>query len=140
MTEGILLKATTTIICGENDKLRQVIVNCLLNAADAIISKLGKADHRTIQIATSNQRDPLLQTNESSLVITITDNGCGIPQDLIDSAFDPFFTTKEPGAGTGLGLSVSQALIESMGGRILHGNIEKEGTTIQILVPFVGEE
>ena len=54
--------------------------------------------------------------------------------------FDPFFTTKEPGAGTGLGLSVSLALIESMGGRMEIQSKEGEGTTVLVLLPFAAED
>jgi signal transduction histidine kinase len=70
------------------------------------------------------------------LQIAIQDNGEGIPQGLLDTVFDPFFTTKEPGAGTGLGLSVSLALIESMGGTIRLQSVAGKGTTVQLLLPL----
>jgi signal transduction histidine kinase len=70
-------------------------------------------------------------------IITIKDNGPGIPQQVIDKIFQPFFTTKPTGEGTGLGLSLSFDIVKAHGGEIKV--ISKEGIFTELLVslPFI---
>ncbi len=82
----------------------QVMINLLNNAADA-------SRENGIITITANIRGGLL-------AITVTDNGGGIPKELMGKIFDPFFTTKEPGKGTGLGLSISYRIVQKLGGRL----------------------
>lgn len=119
-----------------SEQLRQVILNCVLNAADSIKNS-GKQFEGSISIGTAKRA----QTEDGHcwLRIIIDDNGGGIPEHLLDAVFDPFFTTKEPGAGTGLGLSVSLTLIESMGGRMELRSKNGEGATVQITLPCARE-
>jgi len=117
----------------DHEQLRQVILNCVLNAADAVKSARRQGDG-AICIATALSAAP--GHGCPMLRITIADNGIGIPDELLDTVFDPFFTTKEPGAGTGLGLSVSLALIESMGGRMEMRSRAGEGATVVISIPL----
>jgi signal transduction histidine kinase len=67
--------------------------------------------------------------------IRITDNGPGIPADLLDQVFEPFVTTKEPGAGTGLGLAVSARLVETMGGAVRAESADGEGAAFTVTLP-----
>jgi signal transduction histidine kinase/ligand-binding sensor domain-containing protein len=85
-------------------QLNQVFLNLLNNAFDAI------EGNGEIEITTKNQKN--------SLLISIKDNGKGVPNEIIDKIFDPFFTTKKIGHGTGLGLYISHGIIESHGGKI----------------------
>jgi signal transduction histidine kinase len=112
-----------------------VILNCLINAADAIKACKAKGEG-SIALATALVAPSQPENQTTMLQIAIQDNGEGIPQGLLDTVFDPFFTTKEPGAGTGLGLSVSLALIESMGGTIHLESVAGKGTTVQLLLPL----
>ncbi|RLB82867.1 MAG: PAS domain-containing sensor histidine kinase [Deltaproteobacteria bacterium] len=91
---------------GDKEKLKQVFVNLLNNAHDAI------GTDGTITITTSFDK------KNSELVISMADTGRGIPPEKIDKIFDPFFTTKAVGKGTGLGLSVTFGIIQEHGGRI----------------------
>ena len=91
---------------GDKEKLKQVFVNLLNNAYDAI------GTDGTISITTSFDQE------NNELVISVADTGRGIPPENIDRIFDPFFTTKPVGKGTGLGLSVTFGIIEEHGGRI----------------------
>jgi two-component system NtrC family sensor kinase len=72
--------------------------------------------------------------------VSVTDDGCGIPADILSKIFDPFFTTKEEGQGTGLGLSVSYGIVQKMGGAI---SVESEvgvGTTFHLTLPGLEPE
>jgi two-component system, NtrC family, sensor kinase len=71
----------------------------------------------------------------SELSVEITDNGPGIPKEMVDKIFDPFFTTKEVGKGTGLGLSIVFSILEKLGGRIMVASEEGKGTTFTIYLP-----
>jgi signal transduction histidine kinase len=113
------------------DQLMQVIVNCLINAADAIHAA-GKGAGG-IEVVTE-----MLNNGEGGKVrLTIQDTGVGLSKDTLVNAFDPFFTTKEPGQGTGLGLSVSYALLRTIGGTISLANCEEGGAMVSIVLPAV---
>ena len=85
-------------------QINQVFMNIIYNGIQAI------SGEGTLTITTRKK--------DESAVITISDSGMGIPQDIIGKIFDPFFTTKEVGEGTGLGLSISYGIIEKHGGRV----------------------
>ena len=90
----------------DRDRIRQVFLNLLMNAAHAI------HDHGTITITSTYIED------EQLIRITVEDTGAGIEPDILPKIFDPFFTTKPPGSGTGLGLSVSYGIISDHDGNI----------------------
>ncbi|MDP2643676.1 MAG: ATP-binding protein [Desulfobacterales bacterium] len=104
------------------DPLLQVFMNIILNAADAI----GGKGNLTI---TS-------RLGKRSAEIRFEDTGPGIPEDLLDRIFEPFFTTKDPGCGTGLGLSVSYGIMQSMGGKIKASNRKEGGAVFTVTIPF----
>jgi signal transduction histidine kinase len=64
--------------------------------------------------------------------MTISDTGKGIPKTILPKVFDPFFTTKGEGRGTGLGLWISQGIVERHGGTIQITSLEPMGTTVEI--------
>lgn len=86
-------------------QLRQVIVNLLNNALDALGDEEG-------EVAISSR------VEGEDVWVIFRDTGCGIPPDYLSRLFDPFFTTKPPGKGTGLGLSLCYGIIEEHGGKI----------------------
>jgi len=107
----------------DTDQMKQVFLNILLNAIDAI-----KA-HGRISITS---RD--IRKNGSEYVqVEISDNGKGIPKKLVDQIFDPFFTTKEKGAG--LGLAISHQIVQDHHGFIEVESMPKKGTTFFINLP-----
>ena len=110
---------------GHPNEFMQVILNILLNSKDAIVK--NKVENGAIDISISKQNGDAL--------ITITDNGGGIPEDVIDKIFEPYFTTKFKSNGAGMGLYMSKSIIEeSMGGTIEITSVESK-TTVNIKVP-----
>lgn len=111
-------------------EVNQVILNILVNAAQAIEAQKRK-DKGLIEIRTGTAGD--------HVVITIHDDGPGIPQEIRSRIFDPFFTTKEPGKGTGLGLSISYDIIVSKhGGQLTVDSSPGSGTTFTVELPIAG--
>jgi two-component system NtrC family sensor kinase len=72
--------------------------------------------------------------------ITISDNGCGMPEENLPKIFEPFFTTKERGQGTGLGLTITYGLVTKLHGNISVESRENEGTTFVITLPIRMQE
>jgi two-component system, NtrC family, sensor kinase len=68
--------------------------------------------------------------------ISVSDNGNGIPQKVVDKIFQPFFTTKPTGQGTGLGLSLSYDIVKAHGGELKVETIEGEGSVFNIQIPI----
>ena len=105
---------------GDKIKLEEVLLNLLRNAREAV-SENGS-------ITLSAERDNDL------VIIRCTDNGCGIPDNIIDTVFDPFVTYKE--GGTGLGLSLSKRIVEAHGGSITAESAPETGTVFTVKLPI----
>jgi two-component system NtrC family sensor kinase len=103
-------------------QLNQVFMNILVNAAQAIENR------GTIHIATRATQD--------GVVITFSDDGCGIPEENLSRIFDPFFTTKEVGKGTGLGMNITYNIITKHNGEIRVESEVGKGTTFTIQLPL----
>lgn len=114
-------------IYGNAIRLNQVVMNIIVNGAQAMD---GRGD-LTISSRTRGNQD----VNE----IVISDTGAGIEQKLLEKIFDPFFTTKATGEGTGLGLSVSYAIVKEHKGSIRVTSSTEEGTTFTLKFPAVME-
>jgi two-component system NtrC family sensor kinase len=129
-------KAPDDAVLADPNQLRQVFLNLIINAADAISS----ADHQgNGKLVIETEAAPGITGAASppeAITIKVTDNGPGISAEHLDAIFDPFFTTKDPGKGTGLGLSVSFMIIESLGGRITAASEPGRGTTLTICLPL----
>ena len=107
--------------------LNQVFLNLIVNAAHAISD--NNVTNGVITVSTKKEDD--------FLVVSISDNGTGIPEEIQHRIFDPFFTTKEVGKGTGQGLSISHNIIvEKHGGRLSFDSVQGEGTTFRIALPL----
>lgn len=114
------------------DEINQVILNMIINAAHAIQEKnqkLNITDKGKIIISTREEN--------SNIIITIEDNGGGIPAEIQDKIYNPFFTTKEVGKGTGQGLAIAHNIIVTNHcGKISVESIHGEGTKFQITMPL----
>ena len=118
----------------DDNLIKQVIMNMMVNAQHAISSK-GFINIKTRLLAASDCPESITEPREMA-EITITDSGCGIPEDDLQKVFDPFFTTKGVGMGTGLGLSVSHGTIEAHGGTIEVESIVGKGSEFRIYLPI----
>ncbi len=105
----------------DEEKLHQVLVNVVLNAIQAM-PKGGEISVKIFQC-------------DGFGTVTVTDTGCGIPEELQSRVFDLFFSTKSD--GTGLGLAVTKSFIEEMGGRIALTSREGQGTTVSLFLPLI---
>lgn len=110
-------------------KLNQVFMNLLTNAIHAIALSGRKKNEGELYIMTTQI--------EKNILITISDNGIGIPANIISKIFEPFFTTKDIGEGTGLGLSIVYGIIKSHQGKIEVTSELNKKTTFTITLPIV---
>ena len=109
------------------DEINQCLLHVLKNACDAV-------DHQgLITISTA------CKEKEGQVLIRITDNGKGMPPEVLRQALHPFFTTKAVGSGTGVGLSLTERLIKRHGGMIDISSKEDEGTSVTMTLPVAGE-
>ena len=107
----------------------QVILNLIINASHAVQEKYSQtAQKGTIRITTS--------IDKHDLVISVSDNGAGIPARVQEKIFNPFFTTKDVGKGTGMGLAIVLKIIEKHNGKIWFESEEGKGTTFHVRFPL----
>jgi signal transduction histidine kinase len=109
------------------DHITQVLMNVLINAADAMETVAPPAK-RKIRIET--------RAADTGVDIAICDNGQGMRAEVLEHAFDESYTTKPAGKGRGIGLFVCKTLIENAGGRILLASVPGEGTTVTLHLPL----
>ena len=135
------LEAENDKVLADSNQLRQVFLNLIINATDAITSE-GQAENGKllIQSALVGETPDQPPGRKTHLKIMFIDNGPGIPEENIGNIFDPFYSTKEPGKGTGLGLSVSFMIVEGFGGKMTVSSDIGRGTTMTLLLPIAESE
>ena len=112
-------------VMADQNQIKQVFINIFINAGQAM-QEMRRGE---LRITTC-----LCEETDGGVEITITDSGCGVPEEQLGKLFDPFFTTKGTG-GTGLGLSVSYGIIQAHGGSITAESTLGTGTTFIIKLP-----
>lgn len=125
--EGVVLKVSDNsdnkLIEGDRDQLKQVFMNLINNACEA----LEESKTKTVSM---NIIDEV-----NFIAIEISDSGCGVPEENIKKLFTPFFTTKKMGKGTGLGLAITYGIIKMHKGDIKVESVLGQGTTFRIKLP-----
>jgi len=101
-------------------QIQQVVLNLIRNAIETVPAS------RQIVIQASNR-------GREEVVVEVSDDGPGIPEDLISEIFNPFFSTKE--LGTGMGLSISRSIVSAHGGRLEAKNNPTGGASFSIVLP-----
>lgn len=112
------------VLC--TSEIHQVWTNLITNACDAVESA-GRGEEGEIRIRTRQE--------EGRIVVTVSDNGCGIPPEVMPKIFDPFFTTKDIGKGTGLGLCIVSGIVKKHGGDVRVDSRPGE-TRIEVSIPL----
>jgi signal transduction histidine kinase len=136
-----ILEAPNDTVLADANQLRQVFLNLIINAADAVSSTDNSVNGKlVIKSNLISEKHGSSGKPKQLLKITFVDNGPGISEDDISNIFDPFFTTKEPGKGTGLGLSVSFMIVQGFGGEMTVHSEKGEGTRLTILLPVIADE
>lgn len=128
--------------CIDPVDLHQVLMNLIINARDAIGNHHGRIDVGLEMVRVAGQSCAVCQAmlHGDYLALMVADTGGGIPAELQSRIFDPFFSTKEPGAGTGLGLSVVQGIVRKVSGHILLDSEPERGARFQVLLPSAAVE
>jgi signal transduction histidine kinase len=112
------------LVLGDESKLQQLLLNLLVNAIEAV------AEGGAIEVG--------LEVDREAVAFCIRDDGCGIPVEIRDRIFDPFFSTKKNRKNAGLGLSISQHIVELHKGVISCSSREGEGTCFRVSLPRAG--
>lgn len=123
---------TEEIVRVDADKMKQVLINFIQNAADSM--ETGG----TVTLRTRLEKQTLQGRSVPVVVLEIADTGSGIPPEVQKRLFDPFFTTKE--SGTGLGLCIAARIVEKHGGVIDYQTQLHRGTTFRIVLPLASED
>jgi two-component system, cell cycle sensor histidine kinase and response regulator CckA len=129
-------------IFGDERQLRQVLINLLLNAYEAIPEEIkDKKIEVFAQNITLSTDNPWPLPEGEYVKVSVTDNGKGISEDLLEKIFDPYFSTKEmgPQKGMGLGLPLCYAIIKKHGGHISISSILHKGTVVDLYLPVYQE-
>jgi two-component system, cell cycle sensor histidine kinase and response regulator CckA len=126
---------TVPPVLGDPGQLHQIVLNLVVNAAQAIGGGMG-----TITVATRTERFALPLGESIGLpvpcvALTVRDSGCGMDEATMQRVFEPFFTTKPVGEGTGLGLSVVQSIVAQHGGRATVKSRVGQGTRFDVYLP-----
>jgi two-component system NtrC family sensor kinase len=120
-------------------QLQQVMLNLINNAHQAMTERGGPG---TLTLRTFVTRLPTGDADAMTppmVVLSVSDNGVGIPARDLKRIFDPFYTTKPVGQGTGLGLSICFGIVQEHGGRIWAESEQGVGTTVYVALPLLGE-
>ena len=132
----LCLDAPLDQVMADPVQIRQILLNCAVNAADAIHEKNdGPGQAITVRTALRKQEED--SDCDQQLVIELQDTGTGIAPEHLPTLFDPFFSTKDAGKGTGLGLSVCYMIIQEMGGTVEVKGEPGQGAVVTIALPAV---
>jgi signal transduction histidine kinase len=104
------------------EEFNQVVSNLVQNAIEAVAEGTGQVRLRG-------------RVEDGEIVLSVKDNGPGIPQDVLQKLFTPFFSTKGPGRGVGLGLTITRRVVQALGGRLDVASVVGQGTEFLVRLP-----
>ena len=133
------------VVLADKSQLETAVMNLAVNARDAMRGVVepgsGVVTISTRRLTAEEARGlgwADAPTHEVAL-IEVSDNGPGVPPELLDKIFEPFFTTKAVNEGTGMGLATVYGIVQQAGGHITVGNLEGAGAAFRIFLPAAGE-
>jgi two-component system, cell cycle sensor histidine kinase and response regulator CckA len=136
---GVLLDPGAGRVFADPAQLRQILLNLVLNARDAM--PLGGKIRLTTRAAefpaAEAPADVAPTCARRAVALAVKDNGCGMDAETRAHLFEPFFTTKNPGEGTGLGLATVRRIVSEAGGRIQVESEPGRGTSIEVFLPAI---
>jgi len=115
----------------------RVILNLITNAFYAVNEKALSAASAPTAVKYEPTVSVSTKKEGNKVLISVKDNGNGIPEKVLEKIFQPFFTTKPTGQGTGLGLSLSYDITKAHGGELKVETKEGEGSTFNIQLPII---
>lgn len=127
------LQADPWLAYTDAHQLENALLNLVINARDAM-SEGGRLIIQTGCAKINNTQHDHLEPGDY-ITLSVADNGCGMPAEVIAKAFDPFFTTKPIGQGTGLGLSMVYGFVKQTGGHVRIDSTLGQGTLITLFLP-----
>ncbi|MBL4665968.1 MAG: PAS domain S-box protein [Sneathiella sp.] len=124
----------------DQGQLENAILNLAINARDAINQIPNRSGKLTIEIANAVVDEEMAAKHDEVVsgeyvTLCITDNGTGMPKEILERIFEPFFTTKQVGEGTGLGLSMIYGFVRQSGGHVIVYSEENVGTNVKLYLP-----
>jgi CheY-like chemotaxis protein len=124
------------VVLADTGMMEQLVLNMVVNSRDAM-PRGGQLDIETAVVQFDERAAAQMPQGRpgSFVCLSVSDTGCGIPQDVISRIFDPFFTTKDVGKGTGLGLATVYGIVQQHQGWINLGSEVGKGTTFRIYLP-----
>ena len=125
-------------IYADRSQLELALVNLIINGRDAM-PQGGRIGVDILLIDRAEAGDDPELTADRYVSVKVTDEGQGIPEQLVSRVTEPFFTTKEAGKGTGLGLSMVSGFVQQSGGKLRIDSQAGRGTTIELLLPCTDE-
>jgi CheY-like chemotaxis protein len=133
--------ADAPAVFADDTQVHQILMNLVTNAAQALGDRPGVIE---VALAPFQAHDDFIAHHPSArrglhAVLTVSDNGPGMPTDVAEHAFEPFFTTKPVGVGTGLGLAVVHGIVQGSGGTVDLQTRPGEGTAVSVYFPAAPE-
>jgi C4-dicarboxylate-specific signal transduction histidine kinase len=129
------LDANLPPVLADENRIEQVLINLVNNARDSI-----EARRDLVFVASPDVLSVKSYVEGDRVVVSVSDNGTGIPPIIQERIFEPFFTTKDVGKGTGLGLSISYGIMRDYNGTIDFETAEGVGTTFKLSFPCIKDE
>ena len=123
------------VLCDQT-RIEQVLLNLVSNARDAM-PEGGLLSIRTDAVVIGPEKAQFLTPGAAYALISVSDTGTGIPDNILERIFEPFFTTKETGKGTGLGLSIAYGIVRQYNGLIEVSTQPGESTTLNVYLPLI---
>ena len=134
VTLRVQTAATGARVKADRSQLEQVLLNLVRNAREA----MAEGGEITVAVRTTGESPPVdggASGNEPRVIVSVSDNGPGVPPEIRDRIFEPFFTTRQHGPGTGLGLSLCHSVVVDLGGHIRVHSPPGEGATFEVVLP-----